>query len=154
MEEKELLRKKREEIEEAEQAKRNRVVVTFDLVGRKVLVNKDEVSELESENGILRPPDEREVNRIKPNPTLRVQPVFVDPGPSMKPVKGKQPNKRLAKGLCLKITGRVQHDSNELKGFMMDNQLETASNGAFWPGPSVNGGFHVEDDSECSLDYH
>ena len=29
--------KKREEIEEEEKAKRNRVVVTFDLVGRKVL---------------------------------------------------------------------------------------------------------------------
>jgi hypothetical protein len=36
LQEKELLRKKREEIEEAEQAKRNKVVVTFDLVGRKV----------------------------------------------------------------------------------------------------------------------
>lgn len=34
--EKELLRKKREEIEEAEQAKRNKVVMTFDLLGRKV----------------------------------------------------------------------------------------------------------------------
>ncbi|MCI29969.1 activating signal cointegrator 1-like, partial [Trifolium medium] len=34
-EEKELLKKKQEEMEEAEQAKRNRVVVTFDLVGRK-----------------------------------------------------------------------------------------------------------------------
>lgn len=36
LQEKELLRKKREEIEEAEQAKRNKVVVTFDLLGRKV----------------------------------------------------------------------------------------------------------------------
>lgn len=35
--EKELLRKKQEEIEEAERAKRNKVVVTFDLVGRKVI---------------------------------------------------------------------------------------------------------------------
>ena len=35
--EKELLKKKQEEIEEAERAKRNKVVVTFDLVGRKVL---------------------------------------------------------------------------------------------------------------------
>lgn len=34
--EKELLRKKREEIEEIERAKRSKVVVTFDLVGRKV----------------------------------------------------------------------------------------------------------------------
>jgi hypothetical protein len=36
LQEKELLRKKKEEIEKAEQATRNKVVVTFDLVGRKV----------------------------------------------------------------------------------------------------------------------
>lgn len=35
--EKELLKKKREEIEEAERAKRNKVVMTFDLLGRKVI---------------------------------------------------------------------------------------------------------------------
>lgn len=121
-EEKELLKKKQEEIEEAEQANRNKVVVTFDLVGRKVLINKDEVSELELENSILlRPPDEREVNRIKPNPTLTVQPVFIDPGLSKKPDKGKQTNQRLPNGLHLEITGRVQHDNNELKHFMIDN---------------------------------
>ena len=31
-----MLKKKQEEMEEAERAKRNKVVVTFDLVGRKV----------------------------------------------------------------------------------------------------------------------
>ncbi|XP_030937162.1 activating signal cointegrator 1 [Quercus lobata] len=153
-EEKELLKKKQEEIEEAERAKRNKVVVTFDLVGRKVLLNEDDVSELESENRILRPPDEREVNRIKPNPTLRVQPVFVDPGPSKKPDKGRQPNKGLTNGICLEITGRVQHDSNELKHFMKDKQTETASSGKIWQVPSVNGGLHAKDDGECSLDYY
>ena len=35
--EKELLRKKKEEIEEDERARRNKVVMTFDLVGRKVI---------------------------------------------------------------------------------------------------------------------
>ncbi|KAG6686867.1 hypothetical protein I3842_11G042900 [Carya illinoinensis] len=125
-EEKELLRKKREEIEEAEQAKRNKVVVTFDLLGRKVLLNEDEVSDIESENGILRPRDEREVNRIKPNPSLRVQPVFLDPGSTKKPDKGRQPNKGLTKGLCLEITGRVQHDSNESRYFLKDRQVATA----------------------------
>ncbi|KAJ6765160.1 TRANSCRIPTION REGULATOR/ ZINC ION BINDING PROTEIN [Salix koriyanagi] len=131
-EEKQLLRKKQEETEEAEQAKRNKVVVTFDLVGRKVILNRDEVEELESENRLLRPLDEgdRELNRIKPNPSLRIQPVFVDPGPIRKPAKGKQSNKgSLSKGLCLEITGRVQHDSNELKHFMIDNRLETSSIG-------------------------
>ncbi|TXG50475.1 hypothetical protein EZV62_022999 [Acer yangbiense] len=129
-EEKELLQKKREEVEEAERAKRNRVVVTFDLLGRKVLLNQDEASELESENRILlRPQDEREVNRIKPNPSLQVQPIFIDPGVTKKqPVKGKkQTNRHLPNGgLCLEITGRVQHDNNELKHLMIENQAETA----------------------------
>lgn len=85
-------------------------------------MNEDEVSELKSEDRILRPPDEREVNRIKPKLTLKVQPVYMDP----KPDKGRQPNKALTNSLCLKIIGRVQlqHDSNELKIFMRDKQME------------------------------
>lgn len=126
-EEKELLKKKQEEIEEAERLKRSKVFVTFDLVGRKVLLNEDEVSELESENRILlRPPDEREANRIKPNPNLKLQPVFLSPVPSKKGSKSKQPSKSPVSGLCLEITGRVQHDSNELKYFMTDKKMEAA----------------------------
>ncbi|CAK9138088.1 unnamed protein product [Ilex paraguariensis] len=114
MEEKELLRKKKEEIEEAERARRNKVVMTFDLVGRKVLMNEDEVSE-EMENRILlRPPDERETNRVKPNPTLKIQPVFVDPSPGRKPVEGNYLNQGPSNGICLGISGRVQHHTNEL----------------------------------------
>lgn len=88
-----------------------------------VMLNEDDVSELETENSIfLQPADEREVNRIKPNPTLRVQPIFIDPGLSKKPAKGKQTNWCLTNGLRLEITGRVQHDNNELKNLMIDNQ--------------------------------
>ncbi|KAH0975694.1 hypothetical protein GBA52_017593 [Prunus armeniaca] len=152
-EEKELLIKKQEEIEEAERAKRSKVVVSFDLVGRKVLVNEDEASELELESRILRPRDEREVNRIKPNPTLKVQPLFVDPGRSKKSIQGRQANKGPTNGLCLEITGRVQHVNNELKQFMMDDQLEIASNGKFSEGTTVSGGM-LDDRGECFLDYH
>ncbi|XP_060963664.1 uncharacterized protein LOC133028917 isoform X2 [Cannabis sativa] len=153
MEEKELLRKKREEIEEEEKAKRNRVVVTFDLVGRKVLVNKDEDEEVQSDKGILRPPDERDSNRIKPNPTLKVQPIFMDPGPIKKPGKSRQPNKTLAHGLCLEITGRVQHESNELKFLMTNNnQSEADSNEKSWQGPSSSSTGAANDEGECSLD--
>lgn len=118
-----------------------------------VLVNKDEVEELKSENGILRPPDERESNRIKPNPTLKIQPIFMDPGPIKNPLKCRQPNKNLANGLCLEITGRVQHESNEMKYFITNNQLETDSNGKIWQGPSSSSNAVVNDDVECSLDY-
>ncbi|KAF8399469.1 hypothetical protein HHK36_015334 [Tetracentron sinense] len=154
IEEKEHLKKKQQEIEEAERARRSKVVVTFDLVGRKVVMNEGEASELELENRILRPPDEREVNRIKPNPTVKVQPVFVNPGPSRKPAKGKQQNRRPNNGLCLEISGRVQHDGSELQRFMAEDLPEVASKSSFLLGPSVNGGLQVKDDFECSLDYH
>ncbi|KAI3685111.1 hypothetical protein L6452_34345 [Arctium lappa] len=117
MEEKELLRKKKEEIEEAERANRNKVVISFDLVGRKVLLNEDEASEQLQKSILLRPADDREANRFKPNPSLEIQPIFIDPGSSKKNADGKAKhvNKGLAKGLCLEISGRVQHDTTELK---------------------------------------
>ncbi|XP_057481014.1 uncharacterized protein LOC130767944 [Actinidia eriantha] len=127
MEEKELLMKKKEEMEEAERARRSKVIMTFDLVGRKVLMNEDDISEIASENRILRPPDERELNRIKPNPTLKVQPIFIDPGHGRKPTKGTHLNNGLSStGLCLEISGRVQHDNNDLKHLMLDGQPVTS----------------------------
>ncbi|KAJ4972872.1 hypothetical protein NE237_006046 [Protea cynaroides] len=153
-EEKDVLKKKQQEIEEAERARRSKVVVTFDLVGRKVLMNKDEASELESENRILRPPDEREANRIKPNPTARVQPIFVDPGPGRKTTTGKQHRTVQANGLCLEISGRVQHGENELQRFMaVEDPTEEISDMTNWIEPSANKSFNVkEDDYECYLD--
>ncbi|KAL1218110.1 hypothetical protein V5N11_002386 [Cardamine amara subsp. amara] len=142
-EEKELVRKKREEIEEAEQAKKNKVVMTFDLVGRKVLLNEDDISELESRNRILGPPETKTVNRIKPNPTAKLIPIFLDPGPTEKKpnsISSKKDNKKSRNGLCLEITGRVQHDRSELK-YLQANPS------------SGHDGLHVEDGRECSLDY-
>lgn len=153
-EEKELIKKKQADIEEAERAKRSKVIVTFDLVGRKVMLNEDEVSELESKNSILlRPSDEREVNRIKPNPTLKVQPVFVDPGSNKKPSKSNQPSKGVSKGICLEITGRVQHDSNGLKN-LMTKVTDMTTDSKVCRGSSVKGGLNANDDGECSFDYH
>ncbi|CAA0820840.1 Unknown protein [Striga hermonthica] len=111
-EEKELLRKKREELEEAERAKRSKVVMTIDLLGRKVLLNEDEASEEMQNSILLRPPEEREEVRIKPNPNLKIQPVFIDPGPR---IAAKEKSlTTLSSGLCLEISGRVQHRTNEL----------------------------------------
>ena len=122
-----------------------------------VLVNKDEVDELESESGILRPPDEREVNRIKPNPTVKVQPIFMDPGPTRKiPKKGsrKPTNKGPTIGMSLEITGRVQHESNELKHLAINDQSEMdSSKNSVWKGPSSSSTGVVNDDGDCSLDY-
>lgn len=105
-------------------------------------MNKDEASELESEYRILRPPEERDLNRIKPNPTVRVQPMFVDTRPAKKPVKGKE-SRRLANGLCLEISGRVQHDDGELRHLRSGSLRDRGS----WQG-------REGDDPELSLDYN
>jgi len=150
-EEKKLLRKKQKEIEEADEARRNKVIVTFDLVGRKVILNRDDATESESESGILRPLEEREQNRIKPNPTVRIQPVFVNTGPSRDQGKAKQHN-RVTKGLCLEISGRVQHDGNDLRHFLANGQRPATSAGeGSWPGLQATS---YADEPECSLDYN
>lgn len=105
-------------------------------------MNKDDASELESEYRILRPPEERDINRIKPNPTVRVQPMFVETGPAKKTVKGKE-SKRLANGLCLEISGRVQHDDSELR-HLKSGRLR---DGGSWQG-------HEGEDPELSIDYN
>lgn len=112
-EEKELLRKKKEELEESERAKRNKVVMTFDLLGRKVLLNEDEASQEMQNRILLGPPEGKEDIRIKPNPFLKVQPIFIDPGPR-KTSKDKTLSKGISSGLCLEISGRVQHRTNEV----------------------------------------
>ncbi|KAF6148223.1 hypothetical protein GIB67_011998 [Kingdonia uniflora] len=112
-----------------------------------VVVKKDDVSVLESGNRILRSTDEREVNRIKPNPTVSLQPVFVDPGPVRNPVKGKSQNKPHTNGLCLEISGRVQHDRSELQQQVMaeDRQHKSAFDVGFQQE-------HADEEYECSLD--
>lgn len=151
-EEKALLRKNQKEIEEADKARRDKLIVTFDLVGRKIIMNKDDASELESENRILRPLEEREQNRIKPNPTVRIQPVFVNTGPPKDPVKGKQQNK-ITPGLCLQISGRVQHDGNDLRRLAADGQrnANSGSGAGLWPESQASS---YADEPECSPDYN
>lgn len=90
------------------------------------------------------------MNRIKPNPTAKLVPIFLDPGPTEKKPNSsssKKDNKKNRNGLCLEITGRVQHDRSELKYL----QADPKSDGKSWP--SGNDGLHVEDGGECSLDY-
>ncbi|PIA62666.1 hypothetical protein AQUCO_00200582v1 [Aquilegia coerulea] len=153
-EEKELLKKKQKETEEADQARRSKVIVTFDLVGRKVLMNEDEAFEIGTDNRILRPPEEREVNRIKPNPTLKVQPVFVDVSNGKNTSRQKPKSKRPANGLCLEITGRVQHDGSERQRSTPVRLHDTDCDGNTWRQPIADDGLHVKDDYECSLDYN
>lgn len=78
-----------------------------------VLLTEDEASQEIQNRILLRPSEERETTRIKPNPNLKMLPVFMNPGPR-KPVK-EDVSKRLKSGLCLEVSGRVQHDTNEFR---------------------------------------
>lgn len=76
-------------------------------------MNEDAISEEFQNSLLLRPADEREANRIKPNPSITVQRVFVDPGLSKKSTKGSL-RTGISNGLCLEISGRIQHEPKEL----------------------------------------
>lgn len=158
-EEKQLLRKKQEEIAEADRARRNKVVVTFDLVGRKVVMTEQEAAEMETQSSILRPSfnsQDKTCNRIKANPNIRDLPVFVDTRESGR-AKTSQPSKngkmpvRSQTSVCFEISGRVQHD---------DPVVEALSSGGFkahtpaegpWKAPKVNMQFCDPEDEndEC-----
>lgn len=72
-------------------------------------------AETETEGCILRPiepTEQRGLSRIKPNPSVGVLPVFVSDSPDS---YGRvRQTVRRANGLCLEISGRVQHERIEL----------------------------------------
>lgn len=90
-----------------------------------VLLTEDEASQEIQNRILLRPSEERETTRIKPNPNLKMLPVFMDPGPR-KPVK-EDVGKRLKSGLCLEVSGRVQHDTNEFRHSTTTNIVGTTT---------------------------
>lgn len=148
--EKSDLKKVHEEAQDAADKQKGKVVVTFDLVGRKVILNKDEAGELESDQGIMRPAEEKDqMHRIQPNPTIRDQPVFIETGPVKPRTDRVKQSKKLAQnGLCLEVTGRVQHDDKDSQSFLggktkKGDHLTYSSFGQVREG----------DDYECSLDF-
>ncbi|KAJ1289659.1 hypothetical protein BS78_02G181500 [Paspalum vaginatum] len=148
--ERSVLKKQQEEAEEAAESQKGKVIVTFDLVGRKVILNKDGATELETEHPIMRPPEEKDQsNRIQPNPTIREQPVFVETGP-VKPKNDRaKQSKRLAKnGLCLEVTGRLQHDDKDLQK-ILSGKVKKGDHLAY----SSFGQAREGDDVECSQDF-
>lgn len=123
-----------------------------------VLFNQDEgLESAPGSSGILRPPEEKELNRIKPNPNLKLQPIFIDPGPDpkRKPDVLKASSNRVlgggGGGMSLEITGRVQHDDNELKHLIIENQSASMAGGNEkpWRVPLVSRGSVPAEETEC-----
>uniref|UniRef100_A0A453KYE9 Zinc finger C2HC5-type domain-containing protein n=1 Tax=Aegilops tauschii subsp. strangulata TaxID=200361 RepID=A0A453KYE9_AEGTS len=118
--EKTNLKKVHDEAQDAAEKQKGKVTVTFDLVGRKVILNKDDAAESESDQGIMRPLEQmHQVQRIQPSPSIREQPVFVETGPVKPRTDRVKQSKKLGKnGLCLEVTGRVQHDDKDPQSFL------------------------------------
>lgn len=121
-EEKQALQYRQQELELAEEARKKKVVVSIDLLGRRVIIPDDSDSEISSRVGILEgdalnrrfsselkvDPEGRFTNAgIKPNPYLSQIPIFVD-------VKQSKDSKRKQgaslHGEKFARVGRVQHD--------------------------------------------
>lgn len=158
-EEKQLLRKKQEEIEEADRARRNKLVVTLDLVGRKVVMTEQDAAEMATQSGLLRPTfdsQDKSCNRIKANPNIRDLPVFVDtrePGHAKRsqPYKNGKMPVRARTGVCFEITGRVQHDDPLVQTFSSGGYTaETPVEGP-WKAPKTSMQFcnPEGEDNEC-----
>ncbi|NP_001131878.1 uncharacterized LOC100193257 [Zea mays] len=148
--ERSVLKQQQEEAEEAAKIQKGKVIVTFDLVGRKVILNKDGSTEVETEHPIMRPPEEKDQShRIQPNPTIREQPVFVETSPVKPKTDRAKQSKRLAKnGLCLEVTGRLQHDDKGMES-ILSGKVKKGDHLAY----SSFGQAREGDDVECSPDF-
>ncbi|KAM3257774.1 hypothetical protein ACQJBY_049844 [Aegilops geniculata] len=148
--EKTNLKKVHDEAQDAAEKQKGKVTVTFDLVGRKVILNNDEAAELESDQGIMRPLEQKhQVQRIQPSPSIREQPVFVETGPVKPRTDRVKQSKKLGKnGLCLEVTGRVQHDDKDPQSFL-GGKMKKGDHLAY----SSFGQVREGDDYECSLDF-
>ncbi|XP_051187852.1 uncharacterized protein [Lolium perenne] len=148
--EKSDLKKVHDEAEDAAEKQKGKVTVTFDLVGRKVILNNDEAAEAESGQGIMRPLEQKhQVQRIQPSPTTREQPFFIETGPVKPRTDRVKQNKKLTKnGLCLEVTGRVQHDDKDPQSFL-GGKMKKGDHIAY----SSFGQAREGDDYECSLDF-
>lgn len=115
-----------------------------------VILNKDGTTELETEHPIMRPPEEKDQShRIQPNPTIREQPVFVETGPVKPKTDRAKQSKRLAKnGLCLEVTGRLQHDDKDMES-ILSGKVKKGDHLAY----SSFGQAREGDDVECSPDF-
>uniref|UniRef100_A0A0A8YKT7 Uncharacterized protein n=1 Tax=Arundo donax TaxID=35708 RepID=A0A0A8YKT7_ARUDO len=93
--------------------------------------------------------DKDQGHRIHPNPTIREQPVFIETGPVKPKTDRVKQSKRLAKnGLCLEVTGRLQHDDKDLQSILSGN-MKKGDHLAY----SSFGQPREGDDYECSQDF-
>lgn len=115
-EEKKSLQRQQQEIELAEEARKKKVVVTIDLLGRKVVMADDSDGDISMKTSILGGNTlEQRFNevRIRPNPFVSDKPIFLDVVQSKDKESGKFNNRRrgdMHHDERFARSGRVQHD--------------------------------------------
>ncbi|KAL3691554.1 hypothetical protein R1sor_005205 [Riccia sorocarpa] len=161
--EKAMLKKRQEEEERIAEERRKRVVVTIDLLGRKVVMadqgNAQENAEGQSilGGGLFVGKDVANVPRIKPNPFVKQSPLFTE---EKKPVKSGGSGKSRKWSGATRRSSRIQHDDpvvEALIGHKLEDigisSIDELSNA--WQGPkSKMSAMEEEAESivECRLD--
>ncbi|OAE30814.1 hypothetical protein AXG93_857s1170 [Marchantia polymorpha subsp. ruderalis] len=163
--EKQLLKKRQEDEERIAEERRKRVVVTIDLLGRKVVMagqenGEDGVGSVSILGGdMFVGKDVANVPRIKPNPFLEESPMFVDGGkPAVPSRSGKWAQNSSAAGrLAAKKSARIQHDDPIVEALVGHNlqdigisNIDELNNA--WQAPRANASAPVEEDekfAEC-----
>ncbi|KAL2622571.1 hypothetical protein R1flu_002776 [Riccia fluitans] len=162
--EKEMLKKRQEEEERIAEERRKRVVVTIDLLGRKVVMADQENLQEKGEGqsilggGLFVGKDVENVPRIKPNPFVKQSPLFME---DKQPVKSGGSGKSTQKWSgAAKRSARVQHDDPVMEALIGHNledigisSLDELSNA--WQGPKAKASAlqeQAESVIECRLD--
>ncbi|KAH7365890.1 hypothetical protein KP509_18G051500 [Ceratopteris richardii] len=164
-EEKQAIMKRQEEARLAEEARKKNVVVTIDLLGRKVIMADDTENSPEISSSILNagPAAQRHDNlRIKPNPSVVENPVFLNlqqqrhAGVAVENIHSGRKPKALHSKSLFRGTGRVQHDDPFESVFEEKYSEENNGNLANtkWMTPKIkdNSNLCSFDDEDCLQD--
>lgn len=161
-EEKQAIRQRQEEAQLAEEARKKKVVVSIDLLGRKVVMANDMGNDICINTSILGGTSIAErphALRIKPNPYILDNPVFVNPkeaGPQSKNVRSNRPSDSHGSKALIK-TGRVQHDDPfvyALNATTSERENEDAMNNTWkMPRAKERPSMLSNEDAECFLDF-
>lgn len=164
-EEKQAIIKRQEEAQLAEEARKKKVVVSIDLLGRKVVMASDTENDVHTNARILEgiPLIEKSNHlRIKPNPYILKNPVFVSLQEHKETgIEGKSPHldrrpSDMHRNDAYLKTGRVQHDDPfvyALRSYNSKKVCENPSNDT-WKTPKLKERVcpYTNEDEECLMD--
>lgn len=158
-EEKRAILERQEELQLAEEARKKKVVVSIDLLGRKVVMASDMENDISIKTSIFdgSPLDKRSNDvRIKPNPCILENPVFLNIRQSSesKGIRSGRRHSDLHRNDAFAKTGRVQHDDPFVSASgpsILHQEYDNINDGA-WKKLKERANTFSTEDEECLMD--